>query len=399
MTKGVGGSSVERELEGLKAWANHAPVISADERARRIERARKLMRIANVDTLLIGAGASLDYFCGVRWGQSERLVALMLPRRGKPVVICPGFELGSLEAALAIECDIRIWEEDEDPYALVATALGEFGTARLAIDPALPLFMLEGVRRAAPSLDGISASPIVDGCRMFKSPAEIALMQQAKDMTLEVQRRAARILRTGISAGEVRHFIDLAHRALGADGSIFCIVEFGRSTAFPHGLPEEARLAEGDFVLIDTGCRVGGYLSDITRTYVFGDPTDEQRHFWNLERAAQQAAFDAARPGETCESVDAAARDIGVRAGLGPDYRLPGMPHRTGHGIGLSLHEPAYLVRGDRTPLKAGMCFSNEPMIVVPDRFGVRLEDHFYMTDDGARWFTQPSPSIDNPFG
>jgi Xaa-Pro dipeptidase len=259
--------------------------------------------------------------------------------------------------------------------------------------------LVEEIRKAAPSLHLLSGAAVVNGCRMYKSPSELALMRQAKQMTLEVHRRTARILREGIGTTEVRAFVDEAHRALGAAGSSFCMVQFGRSTAYPHGLPGEFRLREGDLVLIDTGCTVQGYHSDITRTYVFGAPDDEQRRYWELERTAQQAAFEAARPGIPCEAVDAAARRVLEAAGLGPDYKLPGLPHRTGHGIGLAIHEPAYLVRGDRTPLAPGMCFSNEPMIVVPERFGIRLEDHFHVTDEGAAWFTDPSPSIDAPFG
>jgi Xaa-Pro dipeptidase len=240
---------------------------------------------------------------------------------------------------------------------------------------------------------------VIDGCRMIKSPAELALMSQAKAKTLEVHRRAARILRAGITTTEVRRFIDQAHRALGADdGSSFCAVQFGVASAYPHGLPGEQRLSEGDIVLIDTGCRVQGYNSDITRTYVFGPASAEQRRVWEVEKAAQAAAFAAARPGVACEEIDAVARRVLTAAGFGPDYELPGLPHRTGHGIGLSIHEAPYLVRGDKTPLAPGMCFSNEPMIVIPDAFGVRLEDHFHVTETGARWFTEPQPSLDEPF-
>ena len=218
-------------------------------------------------------------------------------------------------------------------------------------------------------------------------------------MTLEVQRRAAAILEPGIAASAVIRFIDSAHRALGSAGSYFCAVQFGRATAFPHGLPGDQLLEEDQLVLIDTGCQVEGYHSDITRTYAFGTVDAEVHAIFETEQVAQRAAFEAVRPGVSCESVDAAARAVLERAGLGPDYRLPGLPHRTGHGIGLSIHEPAYLVRGDRTPLAPGMCFSNEPMIVVPDRFGVRLEDHFHVTETSAAWFTAPQPSIDRPFG
>src|SRR3546814_514557 len=234
---------------------------------------------------------------------------------------------------------------------------------------------------------------------MIKSPAELALMAEAKVITLEVHRRAARILTPGIRASEVKRFIDQAHRALGGGGSTFCAVQFGRATAFPHGLPEDQRLEDDQLVLIDTGCTVDGYHSDITRTYAFGKVDAEIRAMWDLEKEAQAAAFNAVEPGAPCESVDAAARAVLERAGLGPDYRLPGLPHRTGHGIGLAIHEPAYLVRGDRTPLAPGMCFSNEPMIVVPDRYGIRLEDHFHVTEAGGAWFTEPQYSIDRPFG
>jgi Xaa-Pro dipeptidase len=399
MTRGIGGSDAARQLAELGPWQDRAPPIAPEERRQRIDKARELLDRVGCDALLIGAGASLRYFAGVPWGATERLVAMLLPRRGQPILICPTFELGSLEADLAIGADIRLWEEDESPSELVAAELRSIGAGRLAVDPAMAFLMVDRLRQAARGVELVDGSAVVDGCRMVKSPAELALMQQAKSMTLEVQRRTALILREGITATEVRRFIDEAHRALGAAGSSFCIVQFGRSTAFPHGLPGECSLAEGDVVLVDTGCLVEGYHSDITRTYVFGEASDHSRAMWHLEREAQQAAFDAVRPGVPCEAVDAAARGVLERAGLGPDYKLPGLPHRTGHGIGLAIHEPAYLVRGDRTPLAPGMCFSNEPMIVVPDQFGIRLEDHFHVTESGAAWFTEPSPSIDTPFG
>jgi Xaa-Pro dipeptidase len=398
MTRGIGGSNAEAGLAALGPWPEPAPPITLDERLGRIDRAQRLMAAQGADALLVGAGASLLYFTGLDWWPSERLVAALIPREGKTILIAPAFEQGSLEAGLLVEADYRAWEEDESPAELVAAALRETGAGTLAIDPALPFVFADRIRRAAPSLSIVDGSSIVDGCRSRKSEAELALMRQAKRMTLEVHRGAARILEEGIRASEVRRFIDQAHRALGAAGSSFCIVQFGRSTAFPHGLPGDDELHEGDVVLIDTGCSVGGYNSDITRSYVFGEPDAEQRRVWEVEREAQQAAFDAVRPGVPCEEIDAAARRVLERHGFGPGYRLPGLPHRTGHGIGLSVHEAPYLVRGDRTPLAPGMCFSNEPMIVVPDRFGIRLEDHFHVTEDGAAWFTEPSPSIDAPF-
>jgi Xaa-Pro dipeptidase len=400
MSNGIGGSTAAEQLAQITPWTDVAPAITVDERLARLEKARRLMTLTGADALLIGAGASLRYFAGVPWGASERLVALLLPRTGRPILIAPRFEQGTLEADLQIEAELRLWEEDESPSELVAQALREIGASSLAIDPAMDFLFVERIRRVAPSLDVIEASAIIDGCRMYKSAAEIALLQQAKSMTLEVQRRAARILRPGIRASEVARFLDEAHRAIGAPGGNgFVIVQFGRATAFPHGLPGDRALEENDMVLIDVGCRIEGYHSDITRTYIFGEPTPEQNRIWDLEKDAQAAAFAAAEIGRPCEAVDHAARAVLEKAGLGPDYRLPGLPHRTGHGIGLSIHEPAYLVRGDTTPLAPGLCFSNEPMIVIPDTFGVRLEDHFYMTETGPKWFTEPSTAIDRPFG
>ncbi len=394
----VGGSSAEAELAELSPWPNPAPAIGRDEREARLAKAQGLMAGIGADAMIVGAGASLRYFAGVGWNATERVVAMVLPRSGEPVMICPRFEEGSLLASLGVEASLRLWEEHENPYDLTAQVLHELGAESLAIDPALAFFMFDGLRTAAPGVQTTNATPVIDGCRMIKSKAELALMAQAKAMTLEVHRRAARILREGITTTEVRRFIDQAHRALGADdGSSFCAVQFGEASAYPHGLPGEQRLQAGDLVLIDTGCRVQGYNSDITRTYVFGQPTQEMVRIWEVEKRAQAAAFAAVKPGVPCEEIDAAARRVLEAEGFGPDYRLPGLPHRTGHGIGLSIHEAPYLVRGDRTPLQPGMCFSNEPMIVVPGAFGVRLEDHFHVTEAGAAWFTDPQPAIDRP--
>lgn len=394
----IGGSDYATELGAIRPWVGTAHAITLQERHARLERARYLMAEAGADALLVSAGLSLSYFTGISWGMIERLVAMVLTPQGRPSIVCPAFEEGSLKVILTIDANLELWEEDESPSDLVASILRKTGSTRLAIDPALPFGMAERLRLAGPSLSIIDATPIIDGCRSIKSENELALMRQAKHMTLEVQRRAARVLTPGIRASEVSRFIDQAHKAIGSAGSTFCIVQFGPCTAFPHGLPQDDLLHEGDMVLIDTGCAVQGYNSDITRSYVFGVAADEQRAVWDIEREAQQAAFDAVRPGVSCEVIDRTARAVLKKYGLGPDYRLPGLPHRTGHGIGLSVHEAPYLVRGDSTELAPGMCFSNEPMIVVPGKFGVRLEDHFHVTDQGAAWFTEPSPSIERPF-
>ena len=389
----IGGADAAEVLAGLAPWAGTAAAITDGERAARIERARRLTAAAGGDALLVNAGMSLRYFAGVPWGASERLVALLLPVDGEPEMICPAFELGSLSADMRISTGMRLWQEDEDPFALVADAAR--GWKKLLVDPALPFQMALRLKANAPWLELADGAPAIDGCRMYKSPAEIALMQRAKDITLHVHHLAASILHPGIAASAVKQFINEAHRAIAGSPSTFCIVQFGRATAFPHGLPGDQQLADGEMVLIDTGTQVDGYNSDITRTYAFGGVGQEERDIWALEKEAQAAAFAAARPGEPCEAPDDAARRVLEKAGLGPAYALPGLPHRTGHGIGLSIHEPAYLVKGDRTPLAPGMCFSNEPMIVIPDRFGVRLEDHFHMTDNGPKWFTQPQQAID----
>lgn len=400
MSNGIGGSSAEKELANIQPWQQRALPIQASERQQRMARARQTMSNLAVDMLVVNAGASLRYFTGLPWGASERMVALLLPQQGNPILVCPEFERGSVMAGLAIEAEIQTWQEHDNPYALVASLMRSSQARHVAIDPQAPFFLTEGLRQSVSSVTLLSASEIIDSARMIKSSNELALIQQAMSMTLDVHQRAARILAPGITTGEVKRFIDQAHRALGADaGSYFCAVQFAQASAYPHGVPGEQSLADGDIVLIDTGCQVDGYHSDITRTYVFGKPTRLQTDVWQLEKRAQQAAFDAVRPGVACEAVDAAARAVLVEAGYGPDYQLPGLPHRTGHGLGLSIHEPAYLVRGDTTPLAPGMCFSNEPMIVLPDQFGIRLEDHFYVTEKGAQWFTQPSPAIDAPFG
>jgi Xaa-Pro dipeptidase len=398
-TSQIGGLSMARAQAALTPWKDRALPIKPAEYARRLERARQLMRERGDGALLITAGSSLRYFTGITWGATERLVAMLLPLQGEPLLLAPSFEEGSLSHELKVPVQALLWEEQENPQQLIAEQLAERQVRQLALDPAASFLIHQRLLAAVDDCRIVDASAVVDGCRMCKSPAELALMKQATAMTLQVHRLAAGLMREGISTGELRRLIDQAHRALGADGgSTFCIVQFGQATAYPHGIPGEQYLQCDQLVLIDTGCALQGYQSDITRTYIFGTPTDELARIWLLEQTAQQAAFEAVRPGVPCADIDAAARRVVAAAGLGPDYQLPGIPHRTGHGCGMSIHEMPYLVRGDTTPLAPGMCCSNEPMIVVPDQFGVRLEDHFYVTDEGAEWFTPPSPAINQPF-
>ncbi|MFT0635002.1 M24 family metallopeptidase [Pseudomonas sihuiensis] len=406
MTLGVGGSTPEQALARLQNMMAGAQPITESEFQTRIARAQALMREQDIAALFLAAGSNLQYFTGVQWHPSERMVGAILPASGALEYLAPAFEEGTVRDFQVVPGVINTWQEHESPYALLLECLKRLGILpndgaqpKVGLCSSLPFFMFEGIRQLTSGYRFVDAGGITTACRQCKSPAEIALMQRAKDMTLEVHKAAASILHEGISTTEVAEFIHQAHRRVGAPGSIFCIVLFGAASAFPHGVKHAQRLKDGDMVLIDTGCKVHSYLSDITRSYVFGKPSARQRDFWNKEKAAQQAAFEAATLGAPCSSVDAAARRSLEAAGLGPGYSLPGLPHRTGHGIGLDIHEGPYLVGGDDTPLAEGMCFSNEPMICVPGEFGIRLEDHFYMTADGPRWFTQPSHSVDDPFG
>ena len=402
MTVGVGGSTIRAELEGMSSMRDGVQPISSDERLRRIEKAQQLMRAEGIQALYLDASSSLYYFTGMRLRGSERLHGAVIPSDGELTYLCPAFEEEKTRAMLQLGDDVRTWEEHEDPTALVVDTVRSHGHSHgtMAVDEATPFFTFDGLRRAGNAFEFVNGSLITARCRMIKSSAEIALMQRAKNITLEVHKATARILVEGITTTEVADFIAKAHTRLGVDGPLsFCIVLFGEPTAYPHGVPYPQTLTEGDMVLIDTGATIEGYHSDITRSYVFGEPSARQREIWDLEKQAQAAAFEAAQPGASCESVDAAARGVIEAAGFGPGYSVPGLPHRTGHGIGLDVHEWTYLVKGNSTRLEAGMCFSNEPMICIYGEFGVRLEDHFHVTDDGPRWFTQPCHSVDDPFG
>ncbi|ABI66699.1 peptidase M24 [Maricaulis maris MCS10] len=397
MTRGVGGSNAAAELAKLTDQLSHCQPISAERLTERLDGLRERMKAAGLDAAWLNAGTNLTYYTGLRWRASERLVGALVTADGGLTYLGPAFETGTLEAFMHLPAPLAVWEEHESPFALLAGLDGASG--RLGLDPTTPLVTANAIAAACRGEIGDASDLILSG-RMIKDAEEISLMQATKTATLDVHAAVARILRPGISTGEVTEFIHAAHKAVGAPGgSTFCIVLFGPDTAFPHGVANPKTLDEGDMVLIDTGCAIHGYQSDITRSYVFGEPTDHQREIWEAEKACQLAAFQAAQIGVACSAVDAAARTEAERRGLGPDYTLPGIPHRTGHGIGLDIHEGPYLVGGDDTPLQAGMCFSNEPMICVPGEFGIRLEDHFYMTPTGPRWFTEPSHAIDDPFG
>ena len=385
-----------RKLRSMTAGVVPIPLA---ERKARIEKARRLMHEHHLDAVYLEPGSSMFYYTDMRWSTSERMFALVIPARGEIAWVCPKFEEERARELIKIGDDIRTWEEDESPYKRVAEIFRDRGirTGRIGMEERVRFFLFDGIRKEAPNLQFVSATPVTAGCRMFKSPAEIALMQRANDITIVAYKATHDSMRAGMTQDEFANNCAGAFRALGVNGGIF--VSFGQYTAFPHGSSTPQKLREGDMVLMDGGCSVDGYQSDITRTFVFGKPTQRQRNIWDLERKAQDAGFAAARVGASCEVVDAAARKVITDAGFGPDYKVPGLPHRTGHGIGLDGHEWTNFVRGNKTPIQPGMCFSDEPTIVIYGEFGIRLEDCLYITESGPKFFTAQSPSIDRPFG
>jgi Xaa-Pro dipeptidase len=403
-TAGVAGiargqsSDVPEAIRKLKPMTDGIQPITAGEREARMEKARRLMSENKLGAVVMEGGSSLFYFTGMRWPASERTFAWVLPARGEPAFIVPSGDEARAHEMVHLGGPIRAWAESEGPYGKIAQLLKERGaTGRVGIEERTRFAVFDGIRKESPSLEFTSADAVTAGCRMIKSPAEIALLQRANDITIACYRAVFPTFREGMTQREVSANVAAAYRALGVQGNAMAI--FGKYTAFPHGSIQPQQLREGDLVLVDDGCTVEGYQSDITRTVIFGKPTARQREIWNLERKAQDAALAAAKPGAACESVDAAARKVITDAGFGPGYKVPGLPHRTGHGIGLDGHEWTNLVKGNRTKIQPGMCFSNEPTIAIYGEFGVRLEDCMYITDAGARMFTKQSPAIDQPFG
>ncbi len=373
--------------------------IAPEEHRARIARAQALMRRQGLAALLIEPGASMIYFTGVRWGRSERLTAAIIPREGEVAIVTPHFEEPSVRESLKVPGEVRIWHEHEDPARTVAGFLRDRRLAGpVGVEETVRFFVVDGLRRAMPRVDIRNGAPVVRAIRMIKSPAELRLMQVAASITEAAYRYTYPRIRAGMTPADIGAIMNGATRALGGNPE-FALVLLGEASAYPHGTGRPQQVREGEVVLMDCGCTVHGYQSDISRTFVFGQPTAEQRRVWGHMRAGQDIAFAAARIGRPAGSVDDAVRRQYTAWGYGPDYRLPGLSHRTGHGIGLEGHEPVNLVRGETTPLSVGMCFSNEPGIYLPGRFGVRLEDCFYMTEQGPRYFSTPPPSIDNPFG
>jgi len=374
--------------------------ITDDERLERQEKARKLMVDNKIAAIVLEGGSSMYYFTGMTWGTSERTFAWVLPAKGEMGWVTPGFEESRARELIRFGTDVRIWEEDESPYKVIAGILSDRGirSGKVGIEQMMRFFIADGVRLVAPSLQFVNAAPVVQELRLFKSPAEIALMQKANDITIAALKAYIPLIQKDMDANDIRNLSSKAFSALGVTGSFGAQIDYASSK--PHGSIKRFTVQEGSIVLMDGGCRVvpDGYGADITRTIVFGTPSQEQIDMWNLAKKAQAAAFAAAKIGVPCEDVDAAARKVYTDYGFPGGYKLPGCPHRTGHGMGVDGHDGlCHLVKGNKRPLQAGMCFSNEPMLVIPDKYGIRIEDDIYMTPEGVNWFSQPSPSIDQP--
>jgi len=396
--KAEGGSAtLPPSILALKPVAPLAVPITDAEREARLRRAQQLMAEHKMDAVFMGGGTSLEYFTGIHWWVSERTTGMLLPRSGDPVFITPVFERERTLQQIGFgKKDVRTWQENEDPYALIASVLAEWRirTGTLGIEEQLRSAKQFGIARAAPQVTLVSATPVTAGCRSIKSPAELALMQLANDATLAVYHAVWKALEPGMTQHQITDLVDAAYARQGLRGE--ASINVGEFTASPHGSPLPQHISEGTVIMLDDGCEVGGYQSDLTRTFVLGKASDKMKRVFDIVRKAQQAALKAAHPGATMESVDAAARQVISDAGYGPGYKY--FSHRLGHGIGMDMHEWYYLVQGNTRRLEPGMTFSDEPGIYIPGEFGVRLEDDMHITPDGARWFTEQSPSIEHPF-
>lgn len=389
-------------IANLKSMKDLARPISEEERRARLEKAKQLMETNHLDAILLMEGTSLNYFTGIHWWGGERTFAMLLPTKGEAFFVCPGFEEGRareqiLKSPDGSKADVRIWQEDESPYEKIAQGLKERGmsTGTLGIEETVHFVFSDGVAKAAPQVMLASATPVTAGCRQIKSEHELALMRLAAKVTLAAYVAAHQALKPGMTQADFLHLIEAAHDKLGFEGG--ALVEVGEYAAFPHGSIEPQVIRENSLVLVDGGCKVEGYSSDITRTFVLGKATDKMKKVFDIVHTAQTTALHTARPGLECQAVDAAARKVITDGGYGPDYKY--FTHRLGHGMGMDGHEWPYLVRGNTTKLEPNMTFSDEPGIYIRGEFGVRLEDDMHILENGAELFTPQSPSLEDPFG
>lgn len=393
-------ASKPTELSDLHDLTTQVTPISASERKQRIAKAQSLMQQQNIAAMVLEPGPAMDYFTGIQWWRSERLTAVIIPHEGDIAVVCPFFEEPSIRESLQVGSDVRVWQEHESPFERVKQLLidrkADKGT--IAFESSVRYFVQQGIMSLLPSMHDTSADPITMSCRMYKDTHELQLMHKANEITLNAYQFVYSNLALGMSQTELKYLMASAQSALGGSG-VWNMALFNEASAYPHGTKQSQTIREGSIVLMDCGCSVEGYQSDISRTFVYGEASKKQQKIWNTVREGQNIAFEAATLGTPAGKVDEAVRAYYEKQGLGPDYKLPGLSHRTGHGIGMQGHEPVNFVRGETELLRPGMCFSNEPGIYIPGEFGVRLEDCVYMTDKGIRWFTLPPDSLDSPIG
>ena len=399
--RGQKGENLPPSIDSLKSRRNEARPVSIEERAQRQERARVLMREQHIDAILLAQGTSLVYFAGIQWWGGERLFAMVLPAKGDAFFVSPAFEEGRAREQISkgpngANLDVRIWQEDENPYDRVAQGLKDrgLGSSKLGIEETVKFVFSQGIAAASPQAQIQAATPITAGCRMIKSEQEVERMRLASRVTLAAYEAAYRALKPGMTKPDAEHLIEQAHAKLGFEGG--ADVQVGEYSAFPHGSVTPQVIREGSVVLVDGGCTVEGYTSDITRTFVLGKASDKMKKVFDIVHKAQSAALAAAHPGVECGNIDAAARKVIVDAGFGPDYKY--FTHRVGHGMGMDGHEWPYLVRGNQTKLAQHMTFSDEPGIYIRGEFGLRLEDDMHITAEGAELFTPQSPSVESPF-
>lgn len=391
-------SSARQPQNGMMNIAKDAVPISVEERLKRVARAQELMRENGLSAVLIEPGSSMLYFSGIRWGRSERLTAVIIPAKGDIAVVTPYFEEPSVRERMSFGDDVRTWHEHESPFARVAEILKDRGVdgGVVGFEPTVRYFVVEGLKR-----EGIAVGdgwPVTYGCRMIKTTHELQLMHKASDITLRAYGEIWNKFEAGMTPADINSLMRSAQTSFGGKG-VWTMALLAEASAYPHGTGQPQSLKEGDIILMDCGCNVEGYQSDISRTFVFGEASKRQREVWNTVREGQNVAFAAAKIGRPTGSVDDAVRRYYESQGWGPDYQTPGLSHRTGHGIGMDGHEPVNFVRGEKTPLAPGMCFSNEPGLYDFSAFGVRIEDCIYMTETGPKWFTEPPESIEKPLG
>ena len=382
---------------GLKPMTAGAQPISAQERQTRLAKVQGLMQEKKIAALLVESGSTLEYFTGIHWWTSERVTAAIIPASGQVIIVTPFFESPSIHEMLQVPGEIRSWQEDESPFELIAKSVNAIGNGPLAVDPNVRFFVTDAVTKASGGQRvTVPGSELVRACRMVKSPAELALMQLANDLTMTAIRHVHANVQLGMQTADIIKLTGDATVALGG-GYDFSLALLNEASAFPHGSKVVQTVRAGSVILIDCGCTVHGYQSDISRTWIFGEPTARQREVWNMVKRGQEIALETARIGTPVGNIDKAVRAFYESKGWSKNYALPGLSHRTGHGIGMDGHENPYLVRSDTTPLAAGMCFSDEPGLYIPGQFGIRLEDCWHMTEQGPKLFTELAKSIDQP--